>query len=88
MVPDSVFGLGEALEKHEVNFSFRPSLCFLRKMGEASGISTFEPVGSGVRSLSITLVHGTWQHDVSSDVEKKIYKPPQTKPNKAGYGIS
>lgn len=57
-VPGSGFGLGEALEKHEVNFSFSPS-CFLRELGQASGISTSEPVGSRVWSLSTMLAHGT-----------------------------
>ena len=87
-MPGSGFGLGEALKKHKVNFFFSPSLCFLRGMGQVSSISTFEPAGSGVRSLSITLAHGTWQRDVSSDVDKRISKSPQTKPNETGDGLS
>lgn len=62
-------------------FFFSPSLCFLRGMGQASSISTFEPVRNGVRSLNSTLAHGTWQHNVSGDTDKRIYKPPQTKTN-------
>lgn len=76
MVPGCGFGLDEALEKHEVNFPSHPLSCFLRKMGQAGGISTFEPVGSGVRSLSITLAHGIWQHGTNSDVDTRIYKSP------------
>lgn len=48
-------------------------------MVQASSISTFEPVGSGVRSLSVMLTCGTWQHDISSDVDKRLYKSPPNK---------
>lgn len=48
-------------------------------MVQASGISTFKLVGSGVRSLTVILVRGTQHCNISSDMDKRVYKSPANK---------